>query len=173
MTRRIISVLLVIVTGLLGASRDNEDVQWSAHVTKTVFKIGEPISIAYEFANTSDSKVLVPKLVNPFASVRLRFRGPDRHEMRWNGAQFTFKYKPSDFICLGPGQRIAGQFEVPTACPDEPQITKGGYCFTRKGTYVGKAEFLLGLNAFYDREKLRGPLAEGRYTSRPFTFRVH
>ncbi len=128
--------------------------------------------MSYRMNNKSKSDVWVPKSVNPYISILFHLSAPDGRPLQWNGARFTFKYDPSDLVHLKPGQDISGTFQVPTACPNERQIEKGGFCFTKKGSYTGTAVFQLGLNAFYHREEIRGPIAEGPYSSDKFTFIV-
>ena len=148
------------------------DMDWSAKPIKGSFQSNEPIVMSYRFINNSKLDVLVPKLVDPNMSVRFRLTDPQGLSMRWNGARFTFKYDRSDLVTVKPGQEISGTFQIPTACPDEHRIEKGGFCFTKKGPYTGTAAFQLGLNAFYHRDQIRGRVAEGPYWSHKFMFNV-
>jgi hypothetical protein len=148
-------------------------VHWAVSINKETFHSEEAIIFNYEFLNGSPSELRVPRSVNPFMSVRFHFVDPSRHEMQWNGAQFSFAYRASDFIRLEPNGKIAGQFQVPAACPGDHRIEKGGYCFREKGEYFGTAEFRLGENAVYRPNELgNGHLAEGPYRSSQFRFRV-
>jgi hypothetical protein len=169
-----IILMLALSVGLVGAagSRHLQDVKWSVRARKTDLQAQEPVILHYTLENRSTKDVQVPKSIDPFISVRFRLHDPDGHSMHWNGARFSFKYEPSELVPLKPGGKITGLLTIPTACPDDRQIEKGGYCFSRKGTYTGTAEFYLGTNAFYDRSRIPGSIAEGPYRSEKFSFTV-
>lgn len=174
MTRRTVLIIVAIASWFNSGNGQPPAVKidWSAKPIKGSFERDEPIMMSYRLSNNSKSDVWVPKSVDPYISILLRFTDPDGRSMRWNGARFTFKYDSSDLILLKPGQDTSGTFQVPAACPNERRMEKGGFCFTKKGAYTGTAAFRLGLNAFYHREEIRGPVAEGPYLSDKFTFTV-
>jgi hypothetical protein len=174
MVKMMIWTLILCVGSCSGNAQSDAtkpDVYWSANPTKASLRTNEPIVVAYEIKNLSKTDLWVLKSLDGFASVRLKLYDPDNRLMKWNGAQFTFKYDESDLVSLKPGQSASGTFTIPANCPNAARIEKGGFCFEKKGTYVGTAEYRMGMNAFYHRHRT-GILAEGPYKSQRFTFSI-
>ena len=165
--------LILFLVGCLCAAQSDAttpQISWSVHPARVSLRNNEPIVLTYELTNLSKTDVWVLKSPDAFASIRLNLYDPDKKLMRWNGAQFTFQYHQSDLVNLKPGQSASGTFTIPSNCPNATDIEKGGFCFGKKGTYAGTAEFRMGMNAFYYRDRIRGALAEGPYMSQKFTF---
>lgn len=146
--------------------------EWSVRPVKDEFQRKEPVVLAYQLLNRSPKDVWIPKSIDPFASVRFRIYGPDGHLLQWTGSRFTFGYGQSDLEKLRPDGEKSGTFVIPSACPDEKAVEKGGFCFQKPGAYQCTAEFEMGLNAIYNRKDFQGQVAEGPYPSKKFAFTI-
>jgi hypothetical protein len=145
---------------------------WFVEPSQTVFSKSEAISFSYSFENSDTHDVWVPKSVNPYMNVKFVLYGPTGDNLVWNGAKYSFGYKPSDFVRLRPGEKLSGSFTVPQACPDEKELTKGGFCFQQEGKYRGRIEFQVGLNASTVSRGLPKPLLKSAVTDSDVTFEI-
>jgi len=85
---------------------------WMVRPTKTHFKRGEQITLAYELKNVSTSPILVRSSPQLAAEMELELLGPDAARVSWEGAVATAG--PSfEFTLLRPGRLLTGISVVP------------------------------------------------------------